>query len=103
MYTSPCLSSDLAGAPKTGPEAFSAKIRDRHRAKRPEDDANTRGLLRRSTVEYISGDTAGGEFLERVWEICSSCFRCVIQALDVDRAESWPDGEDCQEDEALPI
>ena len=41
--------------------------------------------------------------LERVWEICSSCFRCVIQALDVDRAESWPDGEDCQEDEALPI
>ena len=63
MYTSPCLSSDLAGAPKTGPEAFSAKIRDRHRAKRPEDDANTRGLLRRSTVEYISGDTAGGEFL----------------------------------------
>jgi hypothetical protein len=43
------------------------------------------------------------DHLERVWEICSSCFRCVIQALDVDRAESWPDGEDCQEDEALPI
>ena len=29
--------------------------------------------------------------------------RFVIQALDVDRAEPWPDGQDRQEDEALSV
>ncbi len=27
----------------------------------------------------------------------------MIQALDVDRAEPWPDGQDRQEDQALPV
>ena len=27
----------------------------------------------------------------------------VIQARDVDRAEPWPDGQDRQEDQALPV
>jgi hypothetical protein len=27
----------------------------------------------------------------------------MIQALDVDRREPWPDGQDRQEDEALPV
>ena len=27
----------------------------------------------------------------------------VIQALDVDRAEPWPDGQDRQEDQTLPV
>ena len=35
------------------------------------------------------GDSAGGVV--------------VIQALDVDRAEPWPDGQDRQEDQALPV
>jgi DNA-binding transcriptional ArsR family regulator len=29
--------------------------------------------------------------------------RVVIQALNVDRAEPWPDGQDRQEDQALPV
>lgn len=29
--------------------------------------------------------------------------RVLIQALDVDRAESWPDDQDRQEDQALPV
>ncbi len=29
--------------------------------------------------------------------------RIVIQALDVDRAEPAPDGQDCEEDQALPV
>ncbi len=27
----------------------------------------------------------------------------LIQAVDVDRAEPWPDGQDRQEDQALPL
>jgi hypothetical protein len=27
----------------------------------------------------------------------------VIQAMDVDRAEPWPDGQDRQEDQALSV
>ena len=63
----------------------------------------SRTLIANGNCEVCFGIAASATSLERVWEICSSCFRCVIQALDVDRAESWPDGEDCQEDEALPI
>ncbi|WP_186395681.1 hypothetical protein, partial [Stappia sp. TSB10GB4] len=46
-----------------------------------------------------------GDVLEAVWKIADRGFslrRFVIQALNVDRAESWPDGQDRQEDQALP-
>jgi hypothetical protein len=67
----------------------------------PNEDVLKRSIRRQLILVFRRALVRSG--LERVWEICSSCFRCVIQALDVDRAESWPDGEDCQEDEALPI
>ena len=33
----------------------------------------------------------------------SICGWVMIQALDVDRAEPWPDGQDRPEDQALPV
>ena len=68
----------------------------------PESSTSITAMLSSVFVLMVKARVPSGT-LERVWEICSSCFRCVIQVLDVDRAESWPDGEDCQEDEALPI
>ncbi len=41
--------------------------------------------------------------LEAVWKRDFTWCGPVIQALDVDRAEPWPDGQDRQEDEALPV
>jgi hypothetical protein len=38
-----------------------------------------------------------------MWFGDSTWAGAMIQALDVDRAEPWPDGPDCQEDEALPF
>ena len=43
----------------------------------------------RGCLENCEGYSPGAEFL--------------IQALDVDRAEPWPDGQDRQEDQALPV
>ena len=51
-------------------------------------------------------DTASEAVLESVLKIAGVGFavrRIVIQALDVDRTEPWPDGQDCQEDQALSV
>jgi hypothetical protein len=45
--------------------------------------------LLESVLKIGAGDSAGGSVM--------------IQALDVDRAEPWPDGQDRQEDQALPV
>jgi hypothetical protein len=45
--------------------------------------------LLRVRFENRRGDSAAGSIM--------------IQALDVDRAEPWPDGQDRQEDQALPV
>jgi hypothetical protein len=45
--------------------------------------------LLRDRLENGGGDSSGVEFL--------------IQALDVDRAKPWPDGQDRQEDQALSV
>jgi hypothetical protein len=42
-----------------------------------------------SVLKIGEGDSAGGSVM--------------IQALDVDRAEPWPHGQDRQEDQAPPI
>jgi hypothetical protein len=42
-----------------------------------------------SVWKMVEGDSLAGEFL--------------IHALDVDRAKPWPDGQDRQDDEALPV
>jgi hypothetical protein len=44
--------------------------------------------------------------LESVWKMAmgdSPGVEFLIQALDVDKAEPWPDGQDRQEDQALPV
>jgi hypothetical protein len=43
------------------------------------------------------------EFLRVRLEKDSIAGRVMIQALDVDRAEPWPHGQDRQEDQTLPV
>ena len=59
-------------------------------------------------VLYLAGDVAeaspaAAQLLRGRLEKDSIGIGDVIQARDVDRAESWPDGQDRQEDEALPV
>ena len=62
------------------------------------------GVIATDPIAYLRPQAA--ETYERVWKIDTEDSLCgggVIQALDVDRAEPWPDGRDRPQDQALPV
>ncbi len=53
--------------------------------------------------DYLKDISRVSESVLKIGEGDSAAGSVMIQALDVDRAEPWPDGQDRQEDQALPV
>lgn len=93
------------GRQKTGSTEIQARLSSIRDQLAPRGVLYSQAFGKKKAVDikkvFIPGKPLRGRLEIAAGDSCRR--RIVIQAVDVDRAEPWPDGRDRQEDQALPV